>query len=177
MYTELSILKFFFDDPAGNFHIREIARKSALSHMTVRKYLSRFVREGLLIRHKSKPYSTFAAQVSDPKYFNLKLFYSLERLREAKIVSALEYFYDYPVLVLFGSYAQTSNTKESDIDLFILTNIKKEFSTNKYERILQRKINLFICSETEFTRMKAKSPELINNICNGITLSGKLEVL
>ncbi|HLC70444.1 MAG TPA: nucleotidyltransferase domain-containing protein [Candidatus Nanoarchaeia archaeon] len=177
MYTELSILQFFFDDPAGNFHIREIARKSALSHMTARKYLSRFVREGLLVQHKSKPYLTFAANASDPKYLNLKLYYNLERLRESKIISDLEQFYDYPVIVLFGSYAHASNTQESDIDIFILTNIEKEFSFTKNEKILQRKINLLVCSEKEFTRMKVKSPELMNNICNGITLSGKMEVL
>jgi len=177
MYTELSILQFFFDDPAGDFHIREIARKSALSHMTVRKYLTRFVREGLLVQHKSKPYLTFAADTSDSQYLNLKLYYNLEQLRESKIIPDLEHFYDYPVIVLFGSYAHASNTKESDIDIFMLTNIEKEFSTTKNEKILHRKINLLVCSETEFTRMKAKSPELINNICNGITLSGKLEVL
>ncbi|MEK6950272.1 MAG: nucleotidyltransferase domain-containing protein [Nanoarchaeota archaeon] len=177
MYTELSILRLFFDDPTENFYIREIARKSALSHMTVRKYLSLFVQAGLLVQHKSKPYSTFTANSSDQKYLHLKLFYNLERLQESKIVSDLEHFFDYPVIVLFGSYAQASNTKESDIDIFILTNIKKEFPTTKYEKTLHRKINLWVCNETEFARVKAKSPELVNNLCNGITLSGKLEVL
>ncbi len=177
MYTELSILRLFFDDPIENFHIREVARKSDVSHMTARKYLHRFVREGLLVQHKSKLYPTFVADTSNPKYLNLKRFYNLERLRESNIISDLEQFYDYPTIVLFGSYAQIYNTKESDIDIFIVTNIEKEFSTNTYEKILQRKINLLVCSEKECIRMKAKSPELINNICNGITLSGKLELL
>lgn len=177
MDTELSILKYFFDDPQENFHIREIARKSTLSHMTVRKYLRHFTQAGILIQHQPRPYPTFAANTSHPQYLNLKLFYNLERLRESNLIFTLEQFYDYPVIVLFGSYAQSSNTKESDIDIFILTNIEKEFSLSRYERTLQRKINLFICSEKEFIRMKTKSPELINNICNGITLSGKLEVL
>lgn len=177
MYTELSLLRYFFDDPLGNFHIREIARKSTLSHMTVRKYLQSFVKERILVQHKSKPYPTFAANTSNPKYLNLKLFYNLERLQKSNLVSDLEHFYDYPVIVLFGSYAQGSDTKESDIDIFILTNVKKEFLINKYQRKLHRKISLFVCSEKEFIRMKEKSPELINNICNGITRSGKLEVL
>ena len=142
MYTELSILQFFFDDPAGNFHIREIARKSALSHMTARKYLSRFVREGLLVQHKSKPYLTFAANASDPKYLNLKLYYNLERLRESKIISDLEQFYDYPVIVLFGSYAHASNTQESDIDIFIQCE-EVSIDMEKFQKMLKRKIHLF----------------------------------
>ena len=84
---------------------------------------------------------------------------------------------DIKTAILFGSFSRGDWSRSSDIDIFILTYIEKEFSFTKNEKILQRKINLLVCSEKEFTRMKVKSPELMNNICNGITLSGKMEVL
>ena len=78
---------------------------------------------------------------------------------------------------MFGSYSTATNTKESDVDLFIITNIKKEFNLNKYEALLKRRISLQIVTEKEFKTMKIKNSELVNNLCNGITLAGKLEVI
>ena len=61
--------------------------------------------------------------------------------------------------------------------MFILTNIEKNFKLEKYEKILKRKVSLHKFTEKEFQNMKLKNPELINNIINGIKLSGKLEII
>lgn len=176
MDKKLAILKYFFEDPLGEFHIREIARLLKITHMTVRSYLNEFVKEGLLNKKEPKIYVLYSANYNSRKFLNLKLYYNLERLREAKLIEALEEFYDYPVIILFGSYSTATNNKESDIDLFLLTNIEKEFNLDKYEKILNRKISLHKFNEKELKNMKIKNPELLNNITNGITLSGKLEV-
>lgn len=177
MYKELSILKWFFENPTGEYHIREIARLAKSNHMTVRKYLNNFVKEELLIRKQSKLYIGYSANFKDKKFLNLKIYYNLESLRKSEIIESLKEFYDYPAIILFGSYANATNTKESDIDLCIISNIKKEFKLEKYENILNRKISLHLFGEQEFKNMKNKNPELLNNICNGIKLSGKLEVV
>ena len=177
MYKELSILRNFFEDPTREFHIREIARLAKLNHMTVRSYLNKFVKEGLLIKKKSGLYATYSANFSNKKFINLKLYYNIEKLRQSKIIEELEKTYDYPVIILFGSYAGATNTKDSDIDLCVITNIKKEFKLEKYQNILNRIVSLHKFNEKEFKNMKTKNPELLNNICNGIKLSGKLEVV
>ena len=177
MYKEISILGTFFDDPARGYYIREIARLTKLNHMTARSYLNRFVKEGLLLRKKSSLYQTYSANASNKQFHNLKLFYNLEQLRKSKLIEELESFYDYPAIVLFGSYAQATNTKESDIDICIITNIHKEFNTEKHKSILKRSISIHQFTENQFTTMKTKNQGLLNNICNGITLSGKLEVV
>lgn len=176
MYKELVILKYFFEDPTGEFHIRELGRLTKLNHMTVRAYLNKFVKQDLISRKKSKLYISYSANISNKKFLNLKLYYNLEKLRESKIIEDLESTYDYPVVVLFGSYATTTNTKDSDIDLFILTDIQKYFSLEKYEKVLNRKVSIHKFTEKEFQNIKIKNPELLNNIINGIGLSGKLEV-
>ena len=56
MDKELAILEHFFENPTGEFHIREIARLTKLNHMTARAYLNHFVKEGLLSKKKSKIY-------------------------------------------------------------------------------------------------------------------------
>ena len=176
MDKKLAILELFFEDPKREFHIREVARLTKLNHMTARAYLNYLVKEELLNKKESKIYYSYSANINK-KFTNLKLYHNLEKLRKSEIIEGLETAYDYPVIVLFGSYATATDAKDSDIDLFILTNIQKHFNVEKYERIIKKKISLHIFTEKEFQNMKNKNPELINNIINGIKLSGKLEVV
>jgi len=176
MDKKIAILTPVFDDPAKEFNIREIARLTRLNHMTARKYLNQLVKEGLLSKKEYSLYVGYSANVMEKSFHNLKLYYNLEKLRKSRLIEDLEVFYEYPVIVLFGSYAQALDTKESDLDLFVLAAKKREFSSKKYEKFIHRAISLHLFSEKEFPELKMKNPELVNNICNGIALSGKLEV-
>ena len=62
-------------------------------------------------------------------------------------------------------------------DRFVISNIKKEFGTEKYEKTLNRKISLHLFTKEKWKTMTKENQGLINNICNGIMLSGQLEVL
>jgi len=120
---------------------------------------------------------TFYQLIISKKTLNLKLYYNLEKIRESGIVESLEKTYNLPTIVLFGSYASATDDSSSDIDFCIRTNIEKEFLTEKYEKILNRKVSLHKFSRENWEKAKKKHPQLINNICNGLTLSGELEVL
>jgi len=172
-----AILKPFFNNPDEKFHIREISKLTKINHTTIRKYLNNFTSENILKKTPGKPYPFFSANVHSKKYLNLKLFHNLEKLRTSKLIENLEKAYDYPVMVLFGSYAKSSDNLKSDIDIFILTTIKHEINLKTFEKVLERKINIHCFTEKEFKKAKVKNPELINSICNGITLSGQLEIL
>ena len=67
--------------------------------------------------------------------------------------------------------------KASDIDICLISNVKKEFLTEKYERKLNRKISLHKFSKEDWKKTRKTNPNLINNICNGIVLAGELEVI
>jgi len=177
MEKALSILSPFLEDPLREFHIRELAKILKKNHMTIRAYLNTFVKEGFLLKKKSKLYDAYQANTTSKRLRNLKLYYNLEMLRKSKLIEDIELVYDYPTIVLFGSYATATNVKESDIDICIITNISKEFNIEKYRSLLKRNISIHKFAEKEFSAMKRKNPELINSICNGIVLSGKLEVV
>lgn len=177
MYTKLDIMKVFFEDPVGEYHIRGIARLTKLNPMTVRKYFNKLTKDGMLLKKETNVYIAYSANTKSLKFRNLKLHYNLEMLRESKLIQDLEIFYDYPTIVLFGSYSNSTNTKDSDIDLCIITNIHKEFNVEKYSNILKRQVSLHKFAEKDIQNMKTKNPELLNNICNGIVISGKLEVV
>jgi len=173
---KITILKLFFEDPNKKYSIRELSRILKINHTTVRKYLNRLVEEGFLSLKKEGIYS-FYQLVLNKKTLNLKLYYNLEKLRKSKIIDDLEKAYDLPVIVLFGSYASAMDDSTSDIDLCLISNVEKDFSAEKYEKNLNRKISIHKFDKTGWEKAKKLNQELINNICNGLVLSGELKVL
>lgn len=177
MEKKLTTLEPFFLHPRQAYHIRELAKLIHRNHTSVRTSLRRLVKEGYLIVKKETPYDKYQANISSPQYTALKLYYNLERLRESGLLGHLEKVYEYPVIILFGSYAQGLDDEESDIDLGILAEAKPLVSLEKYERALHRKVSLHAFTKKEWNIAKQKNPPLVNSICNGIVLAGQLEVV
>ncbi len=174
--NDFDILQPFFEYPKKGFHIREIARILKKNHMTARKYLNKHLDEGFLKKEKTSLYEVFKANINK-KFLNLKLYYNLEKLRKSKIIEKLNEKFDYPQIILFGSFSEAKDDETSDIDLCIITNIKKSFDAKSFEKILNRKIDLRIFSENEWKTLIKNNPELVNNIVKGIVLSDEFEVL
>jgi predicted nucleotidyltransferase len=176
METKLATLGQFFEDPARKFSIRELSRIIKTNHTTVRQHLNKLVKEGFLSAKKEGVYS-FYHLILSRQTTNLKLYYNLEKIRESNIIVDLEKEYDLPVIVLFGSYACGMDDKTSDIDICLISNVEKEFNTEKYKKKLNRPISLHKFSKTDLQKIKKTNPNLVNSICNGLVLSGELEVL
>ena len=176
MEIKLTILKQFFEEPTRKFSIRELSRILRINHTTVRQYLNKLVKEEFLESRKSGLYYFYWLSLNK-KTLNLKLYYNLEKMRESNIVQDLEKMFDLPVIVLFGSYASAMDDKISDIDICLISNIEKKFQNEKYEKRLNRRISLHKFNKESWKKAIKANPHLINNICNGIVLSGELEVL
>ena len=113
MKTKLTVLKVFFENPEKGFGIREISRLTGINHTTIRQYLNKMVKEGLLSMTKERIYSFYKLELNK-KTLNLKLYYNLEKIRKSGIVEDLEKTYDYPTIILFGSYAFAMDDETSE---------------------------------------------------------------
>lgn len=176
MEKKLTVLKQFFEDPNRKFSIRELSRILKINHTTVRQYLNMMVKEGFLSSKKEGVYS-FYQFILSKKALNLKLYYNLEKIRNSNLIEDLEKAYDLPVIVLFGSYALARDDTSSDVDICLVSNVDKDIQTDKYEKKLNRKISMHKYSKDSWNKAKKLNPNLINNICNGIVLSGELVIL
>ena len=172
----MTILKPFFEDPNRRFSIRELSRILKINHTTVRQYLNKLVKEEFLSSKKEGLYS-FYRLILSKKTLNLKLYHNLEKVGNSNLIADLEKTYDLPVIVLFGSYAFARDDINSDIDICLISNVGKEFPIEKYEKSLNRKISLHKFSKDSWDKAKKLNPNLINNVCNGIVLSGELVIL
>ena len=176
MEIKLNILKHFFDQPTIGFGIRELSRLSHINHTSVRNYLIELIKKDIIIIKKAKTYPLYYANVTSFNFLNLKFFNNLEKLRNSELIKNLEHNFEYPIIILFGSYLRAIDDKDSDIDLCVISNTKKSFNSKKYESIIERKISLHIFNKTEWKETIKNNTYLANNIVNGLVLSGQLEV-
>jgi len=96
--------------------------------------------------------------------------YAVKKIVESGLISYLEKELSPNCIILFGSFAKAEYESKSDIDIFVQA---EEHSLNltKYEKLLAHKINLFFEPNPE-----KLSPQLLNNIINGIKLGGFLKI-
>ncbi|MBI2085306.1 MAG: nucleotidyltransferase domain-containing protein [Candidatus Aenigmarchaeota archaeon] len=169
-YNRWKVLQVFFDDPEGYFQLREMGRKVRLATVSVKLILEYLLDEGLIKTEKIKKYLVYVANRDSEAFRFLKKMNSLIMISESGILGYLGDLCMPDAIILFGSTSRGEDTKNSDIDLFLLCQeISPDLS--KFEKILDRKINLLFSGN-----FRELSNELKNNIINGIVLKGYLKV-
>jgi len=174
---DTDLLKPFLEDPQREFHLREFARIHKISPTTAGKILENLRKDNYLLKKKERGHLLYRANTDSVEYKYLKAFYNVSKINDSGLVDFLVDEFNYPeAIVLFGSYAKSENTPKSDIDIFVLSEIKKEPEVSRFEKALKCKIQLFSANRTKFNQMTKESKELLNNILNGKILYGYLEV-
>ncbi|MFA5993115.1 MAG: nucleotidyltransferase domain-containing protein [Candidatus Pacearchaeota archaeon] len=158
-----SIMRMFYEEPSQSFTVRQISRSTKIPKSTVHKYLVELKKEGLITKNNTS---------TDGLFFKIKKTnYFIEEIVKSGLIDYLIENLNPSGIVLFGSIRKGESNRESDIDLFIETSIKKELNLKQYERKLKHKIQLFI--ESSISKLQ---PNLLNNVVNGIKLYGVIKL-
>ena len=166
------ILNLFFENSNKEFYIREIARVIKIHPNTVMKQVNFLVKEGLLIRKKTKVTVQISANIENPKFIYYKRINNLKKIYDSGVIEYLIEKFNHPeAIVLYGSYSKGEDTEKSDIDIAIVTKRSIELDLTEFEKKLKKSIHLI-----DIIPSKAQK-EFINNLINGITLYGNLSVL
>jgi len=168
------VLALFLDSPTKKRHVRGVARELHISPRTAKKYLATLQRDGYLLYEKDGIYEKFRADRDSQIFKDRKIFHTIRKLRECGVIEHIEEDMNYPALVLYGSAARGEDTEKSDIDIFIVGKTEKEADVSRFGKKLGRGIQLMLMDERDFKG--GRSGELVNNVLNGIVLSGFLEV-
>ncbi|MBI4177467.1 MAG: nucleotidyltransferase domain-containing protein [Candidatus Aenigmarchaeota archaeon] len=172
MFTELNILKSFFEEPTREFGVREIARIKGISPATASKELKDLAKSGILKRHKERTATLYRADMENDLYKDLKVFYNVRKIRESGLLETLNSFYLKPAVVLFGSAAFGMDTETSDFDLLVVSEKTKELKDLKiFEAKIKREIQVFVVNEIKDLR----NGHLINSVLNGIVIQGRIK--
>jgi len=152
---------------------REIARILKVSPTSIAKSLPILKKENLISIGKSKNMNLTLIELNrdNEKAMELKRVGNLKMIYESQIVNFLENNFPGCTIILFGSFSRGDDIFDSDIDIAIIGIKEKEIPLEKFEKILERAINLNFYRNT-----REIHKHLRENIFNGIVLRGGIEL-
>jgi predicted nucleotidyltransferase len=166
--TPLKILSFLSNHPEATFSANEVSKATKSSKGATNQTLRLLLELEILSREKKG--NIFLYKLNNDNFVlrQFKIFENLLYLQ--RLVREIQrYCYK---IILFGSRADGSNTKNSDIDLFILTEHKEETRKiiTKYEETADVRYQVIIQDTLESVSSKKGDKVFHRQIEKGITL-------
>src|SRR3989344_1802063 len=166
------IKEFFFINPNSRLRVREIERTLKLPLPSVIRYCRELEKEEILKTVKKGSVIFYTSNRTSKNFRLEKKLFNIKQLHESELIEHIKKELHNPTTILFGSYAKGEDVENSDIDIYIETPSPKNINTDKYEKKLERKIQLFKHKNIK----EIKNIHLANNIINGIPLNKQIEV-
>jgi predicted nucleotidyltransferase len=166
--TVMSVLEFFLADPLKEYYGREVSRKAKVSLGSAHRILKLLTDLDFLIQTRKGKMLIYRLNLKEPTVKQFKVLINVFSLKD--LFDKLK-LYSRRV-VLFGSCAQGTDTKQSDIDVLVLTGEKESARKviSEFNRKQERLIAPIIVDMNEFIRLKKEDKPLYENIERGIVL-------
>jgi len=169
--TLMSVFGLFLEDPMQEYHEREVIRRTGVSKGSANKILRMLADLDFLIRERKGRMVFYKLDTEEPAVRQLKILSNIFMLR--KLLSQLKRHSK--KIVLFGSCAQGTDVKESDIDMLVLASEKSEKSAvreiiSEFNQRNKRKIVPIVIDTNEFVELEREDKPLYENIERGIVL-------
>ena len=160
------LLNEYLGDYTKKVHGRSLVGKVSLSQKSIATSLKKLEKEGLLKSEKKGNIKLFGLNLTNPEIKDVLITAEIDRKIEflkghRKFANIFNN--DPRVIGIFGSYAKGTQTKDSDIDLFIIGERAKE-DYDKKGKILDLKISIKYFSEDIFSNLAKGKDPLIREI-------------
>lgn len=179
--TTLKILGLYLDDYKKSLHLREISRETKIDVKAIQLQLKKLEKINVLssiIRGRNKDYQLNLNNITTKYYLVMaETFMSIIYLKRhfliKKIVEEIENKVHDP-LILFGSFAKGTYTKDSDVDVFMISDKKINTSSiTEATDMVGRKISLKSTSRQQFLEgLRNNDPLIKEVVSNHIVLKG-----
>lgn len=164
----IRILAAMAEDPEREYYQREIAKLAGISIGATSQKLRKLSGHGLVTSRKSGRMMFYRYDLRDPVSRQLKILLNVNAIHEM-----IREFRDHAKrVILFGSCAEGTNVKSSDIDLFVLTEDNKKVRqiASAHGAKLDRKVSPIVVNANEFRQLRSKDEPLYERINKGIVL-------
>lgn len=175
---QLTVLKLFIDNPHNSYYLRESARLLKMDPMTVKRALSLFVADGLLLKKEEKNQILYKTNIDSPSVRHLKISYNLSWLEKKGVSVFLSHHMNTVTsILLFGSFAKGENDNDSDVDILIIS-LSKNTPTAEVAKLLKRDVNLINFTPAQWSQQaKTNKAFYLDVILDGIVLYGTKPVM
>lgn len=177
--TDMKVLEYFFENPYKEVYLRDLAKKIHVSVFAAKKSLDKLVKEGILLERREGKLRYIKANVENPFFKHLKIAFNIKKILDSGILEYLKKnIHPLLCIVLFGSVAKGEDDEKSDIDLLVIGNEKNNLFLSKFEKRLNKEINLIIMKWHEWRKKAEKDKAFyLDVISYGIPLYGDLPVI
>jgi len=169
-YTALmmTLLDFLGRDPENAYHVRELARRTGISVGAVSMTLTALQGSGLVEMERKGGLKLYRFNTFSPVARQFKVLFTVHRVRD--LVEALRA--ESIRVILYGSSAEGTDLKDSDIDLFIETQepSRVKDTIRRFQRHLDRNLSPIIVNPLEHSRLRREDRSLWENILRGRVL-------
>ena len=162
----MQLLSYLARNPGRELYQREIARETGISIGAVNQYLKGFLKMRIVSRKKRGRMFFYSLNMDNPVVRQFKVFLTVvdlsplvERVKERS-----------EKIILFGSCSDGTDVEESDIDLFILSEDRKEVRKELNKTKPKRRLSPVIFNSNEFVRLKKEDQPFYDRIMKGIEL-------
>ncbi|HLC95967.1 MAG TPA: nucleotidyltransferase domain-containing protein [Candidatus Nanoarchaeia archaeon] len=170
---QLEIVRFLSIKAGQDFNLRKVAQALAVSPTAVSNVLEDLEKDSYISVKKSNTMNLMSIQLNrdNKKAIEFKRTENLRLIYDSGLADFLYELFPGCAIILFGSYSRGEDVYGSDIDVAVVGMDEKRMELKKYESLLERKISI------NFYKSWAKiHTHLKENIINGITLSGGIEL-
>lgn len=179
--TTLKILSLYRNNYKVSLHLREIARETNVDVKAIQLQLKKLEKINIILsttKGRNKEYNLNLNNYTTKYYMILaETFASINYLSKnfeiKKLASEIE---DHMgnTAILFGSYAKEETTRESDIDILVITDKKPDINAvREAGRLIDREISVKSTTEEQFLKGLMNGDPLIREIAaNHIILKG-----
>lgn len=167
---QAEIFSFLALNAGKKFSQREIAIALAVSPTAVANSIKQLFIEKLIVVEKTKTINFISFNRDEKKALELKRVENLKNIYSSGLSDYLEESLAGATVIIFGSWARGEDTNTSDIDIAVIGRKEKPLNLEKYEKLLNRNINMNYYNSLLSTQLHLK-----NNILSGILLHGSIE--
>ena len=167
------IREHFFVNSTVKLRVRQIERATKAPLPSVVRYVKELNDEGIIKAEKISDIMLYSADRSSRSFLLEKRLFNIKLLFDSGLIDYLIKEYHNAPIIVFGSYSRGEDVEDSDIDIYLESPKKDNVDLSKFEKNLRKHIQIFKYKNINDIGNK----ELINNIMNGITLNGFVEVI
>ena len=150
--AQIFILRLFFLNPAGEFHLNDIARKTGLAPSVVAKECAVLLSLGLVKKTARGNLTIYQINRESVIHDELKRIFMKYELLDDLLSSRLR-TEQIRYALIYGSFAKGTEGERSDVDLLVVGSVDEDAlskAVNEVERKTGREVNYILWREKEF---------------------------
>ncbi len=153
-------------DPLRLYYQREVANEADISVGSANRVLPDLVSNGFVMKEEKGKIHIYRYNIDDPAARQLKVLFNVLELKE--MIEGIKPYAKR--VIMFGSCSGGTDVKDSDVDLFILTDEKDVVAENLRSYDIRKSISPIIVDANDYINLKNQDHPLYDEIHRGITL-------